>query len=452
MSLKQKFIIVIFAFMVLICGLFIAYFTALYTKALIIERNTVSDFSGLAEEIIRLNVSDINFPDAANQKLDSLSEKFPYIVNMNVSEKENSLIRADSDIYVSNNKNSLFISAGIDREPFPGKIIANTFKFSILIFILSMLVISWVAYMMISGFILRPLERLRDRLESISREDYGKTIEVFKGQDEISSFINVFNKMTTELKNLKSINQNKLEDLHNEVDKKERQMIIAQRLAATGQLAAGIAHEINNPLGGMINAVVRLRKQQDLSSKEIEYLDMVHSGLQKIRDTVRKILRFEFSQSKTSAVPVNINEALERSLAFIEHKIKEKQIDVETKFKSSDAKITGDMSDLQQAFLNLLINAVDAVSEGGKIEISTEEGNGFVIAKIKDNGCGIDDVELPKIFDLFYTSKISGRGIGLGLSITHNIIRNHNGMIDVRSKKDYGTEFVIKFPSAGDNA
>ncbi|MCK9554614.1 ATP-binding protein [bacterium] len=452
MSLKQKFIIVIFAFMVLICGLFIAYFTALYTKALIIERNTVSDFSGLAEEIIRLNVSDINLPDAANQKLASLSEKFPYIVNVNVSEKENSLIRPGSDIYVSNNKNSLFISAGIDREPFTGKIIANTFNFSILIFILSMLVISWAAYMMISGFILRPLERLRERLESISREDYGKTIEIFKGQDEISSFINVFNKMTTELQNLKDINQNKLESLHNEVDKKERQMIIAQRLAATGQLAAGIAHEINNPLGGMINAVAQLRKQQDLSSKEIEYLDMVYSGLQKIRDTVRKILRFEFSQSKTSAAPVNINEALERSLAFIEHKIEEKQVEVKTKFKISGAKITGDMSDLQQAFLNLLLNAVDAVSEGGKIEISTETENGFVIVKIKDNGCGIDDVELPKIFDLFYTSKISGRGIGLGLSITHNIIRNHNGMIDVRSKKDYGTEFVIKFPSAGDNA
>ncbi|MBN2189934.1 MAG: HAMP domain-containing protein [Candidatus Aureabacteria bacterium] len=451
MSLKQKFIIVIFAFMVLICGLFIAYFTALYTKALIIERNTVSDFSGLAEETVRLSVSDVTLPDAAGRKLDSLSEKFPYIVNITVSGKEDAQVKAGSDIYVPNNKNSLFVSADINREPFTGKIIANTFKFSILIFILSMIVISWVAYMMISGFILRPLERLRERLENMSRENYGKTIEVFKGQDEISSFINVFNKMTVELQNLKNINQDRLESLHNEVDRKERQMIIAQRLAATGQLAAGIAHEINNPLGGMINAVAQLRKQQDLSSKEAEYLDMVYSGLQRIRDTIRKILRFEFSQSKTSAVPVDINEVMEKSLAFIEHKIEEKKVDVKTKYKVPIAKITGDMSDLQQAFLNFLINAVDAVDDGGKIEISTGTENGFVVVKIKDNGCGIDDVELPKIFDLFYTSKISGRGVGLGLSITHNIIRNHNGMIDVRSRKGSGTEFVIKFPPAGDS-
>ncbi|MDD5645179.1 MAG: ATP-binding protein [bacterium] len=452
MSLKQKFIIVVFAFMALICGLFIAYFTVLYTKALIVERKIIADFGGLAEEVIKSSISDANLPDDAEQKLAVLSEKFPYIANIRIYGEKHKQAVPRGDIYVANDKNSIFVSADINRELFADKIIANTFKFSMLVFVLIMIVTAWIAYMMISGFVLIPLARLRERLENISKENYGKTVETFRGKDEISSFIDVFNKMTTELRHLKEINQSKLENLHSEVGKKERQMIIAQRLAATGQLAAGIAHEINNPLGGMMNAVHQLRKQRDFSPREAEYLDMIYDGLQKIRDTIRRILRFGFSQSKTISAPVNISEALCKAMAFIEHRIEEKHIDVKTKFAVEEIKVMGDMSDLQQAFLNLLINAVDAVGGGGSIEVKTEIDRGFAVVKIRDNGCGIDNVELPRIFDLFYTSKISGRGVGLGLSITHNIVRNHNGMIDVKSEKGAGAEFTVKIPVIGDGA
>ena len=448
MSLRQKFIIAIFFFMVLVSGLFFVFFTALYSKALILQENNVSGFGYLITEMIESKLAGVKSSEEAEDVLKGLSDKISYLVDVRVA-KENSGIKGRShDIYIDKYEDGFFVYADIDRTKLPGQIIFNTLEITVLIIVLSILILVWLVYVMVSRFMLRPLEKLEEGVERISRENYSRPVPSYEGKDEISVLITAFNKMMKELREFKTRAEDKLTTMQKEVKQKERQMIIAQRLASAGQLAAGIAHEINNPLGGMLNAAFQLSKQKDLKKKDKEYVELIVEGLQRIRETVRKILRVRFSQHRTEAIPIDVNEAVCKSIAFIQHKLNEKEVKLFKDLDKTGKKITGDFSDIQQAFLNILINAVDAVDKVGKINITTKADDRFVTVEITDNGCGIDNNEMPRIFDLFYSSKISGKGVGLGLSITHNIIRSHNGMIDVTSEKGKGSTFKIKLPIA----
>ncbi|MBD3347156.1 MAG: hypothetical protein GF401_19045 [Chitinivibrionales bacterium] len=266
-------------------------------------------------------------------------------------------------------------------------------------------------------------------------------------------------------------------EMYARLQKTQAHLVQSEKLAGIGQLAAGIAHEINNPVGFVTNnsstlagyvkkmkSVLELyRKQQaspEIRSRERELkIDMVLDdidelmkenidGLNKITEIVRAIRNFAGNVEQKVHTLADINEGLKSACVMARNEIKY-HADIETDFGNIPP-VECAIGELNQVFLNLLVNAAQSIREQegvarGKIRISTRLKNNFVYIEITDNGPGIGDMILPKIFDPFFTTKPAGSGTGLGLSISYDIIVNkHNGEIDIKTAPGEGTTFILK--------
>jgi signal transduction histidine kinase len=227
----------------------------------------------------------------------------------------------------------------------------------------------------------------------------------------------------------------------------EKNLTIAQRLAATGKLASGIAHEVNNPLAGMLNATRRLKEGMPTPEKHDEYCDLVIEGLQRIQETVKKIL--QFTPHKVAPQPVALETVLRRAIALASHRIERERVAVEVDLPS-DARVFGDPFELQQVFLNIFLNSLDAIAEAerekGAIVVRGSIAGTEIRLDVADNGCGMSEDLVTQAFDLFTTTKPVGEGTGLGLSIAHNVIENHGGRIEIASTPGTGTTVSIALP------
>jgi signal transduction histidine kinase len=226
----------------------------------------------------------------------------------------------------------------------------------------------------------------------------------------------------------------------------EKRLFAAQRLSTTGTLAAGIAHEINNPLGGMINAARTIRGGSMTEEKRREYLELIIEGLERIRTIVQKVLQFR--PKALEPQPVGVKDTIDKSIAFMEHRAKHKGVEVKNELPDGLPQVHGDPMELQQAFLNVLMNAVDAcISNEGQVRVTHAVEGATITVSVADNGCGMDERELAQCMDLFYTTKDVGEGTGLGLAVAQNIIHNHGGKIEIVSTKGKGTTVSIKLPA-----
>ena len=226
--------------------------------------------------------------------------------------------------------------------------------------------------------------------------------------------------------------------------KLEYQVFQSEKLAALGQLSAGMAHEINNPLF-VISGRVEMLKNEKLSQKVKDSLALIDSQADRIRKLVDRILKFS-RKSAAPLEPININEAIELVLPLIHYnKLPAAKIEIEKSFEKNMPPIKGDLHQLQEVFLNLLINAYQSMPGGGVIKIITSNfKNLYAQIQIIDTGTGIPDPHLKDIFMPFFSTKKDGTG--LGLSICHNIIKNHNGSIELESQVNKGSTFTIKLP------
>jgi signal transduction histidine kinase len=225
----------------------------------------------------------------------------------------------------------------------------------------------------------------------------------------------------------------------------ERRLFAAQRLSATGTLAAGIAHEINNPLGGMINAARVLREGKLDPAKQAEYLELILDGLERVRAIVQKILQFR--PRALEPRPVQLHEAVEKAIAFMEHRARAKEVTLRNELPVDLPLVNGDPLELQQAFLNILMNAADACVVGeGMVTVYGRSTGDAVSVSIADNGCGMEPDELARCTDLFFTTKDVGEGTGLGLAVAHNIVANHGGRLEISSERGRGTTVTLSFP------
>ena len=231
----------------------------------------------------------------------------------------------------------------------------------------------------------------------------------------------------------------------NQVSSTERKLFAAQRLSTTGTLAAGIAHEINNPLGGMINAARAIRDGGLDDAKRDEYLELVTDGLDRVRVIVQKILQFRPRPFEPQ--PVRLREAVEKAAAFVDHRARAKDVAIINELPESLPLVDGDPLELQQAFLNVLMNAVDAcVMSEGKITITSRVENNAVAVKVTDNGCGMDEDERARCMDPFFSTKDVGEGTGLGLAVAHNIVTNHGGKMELETLRGEGTTVTFTYP------
>ncbi|MBE0665000.1 MAG: hypothetical protein IH584_04190, partial [Candidatus Aminicenantes bacterium] len=223
----------------------------------------------------------------------------------------------------------------------------------------------------------------------------------------------------------------------------QNQLITSEKLASLGLLSAGIAHEINTPLTG-ISSYCQFLLDNPNGAENLELIGKMQDQVLRVNKIIRTLLDFS-RQKGQQPLPINLNKVIDESLALVEHKLKIKKITFkkETEFQNS---IHGFSSRLQQLFINLFINAIDAIDDEGWISISGEESAEEITIRFKDNGRGIRDKNLEKIFDPFFTTKEIGMGTGLGLAIVYNIVKEHYGNIQVNSKVDRGTTFSITFP------
>ncbi len=224
----------------------------------------------------------------------------------------------------------------------------------------------------------------------------------------------------------------------------EYQAFQSEKLAALGQLSAGIAHEINNPIF-VISGRLEILKEEKLSARVNESLNLINIQADRIRKLVEGILKF--SRKTTPAFEaIDINETIASVLPLVRYNnLPTLKIEIENKFEKSMPPINGDSQQLQEVFLNLLINAYQSMPNGGRIRINTSNVRDlYAEIQINDTGIGIPENHLKNIFMPFFSTK--KEGTGLGLSICHNIIKNHNGSIELTSQVDKGSTFTIKLP------
>jgi PAS domain S-box-containing protein len=228
----------------------------------------------------------------------------------------------------------------------------------------------------------------------------------------------------------------------------ERATRQAERLAAVGQLAAGIAHEVNNPVG-IISSRIELMlieaEENGLPQTVIDDLRVLHRHAMRVTDIAAKLLTFA---RETPAVrqPVDLNAAVIDALALVEKQLERTGVHVECRLAPSLPPVLGHANALQQIALNLLTNAGQALGDHGTIRVVTTAGEDRVTLEITDDGPGIPPAVLAHVFDPFFTTKSSGTG--LGLSVTYGIVQDHGGAIDVRSEPGHGATFTVTLPVA----
>ncbi len=228
--------------------------------------------------------------------------------------------------------------------------------------------------------------------------------------------------------------------------KMELQLIQAERLAAVGELAAGVAHEVNNPLGGLQNFVKMMKKEPENILQNQEFLDLMSEGLKRIEVIVKQLMAFSRPYS-THMSNHSLNEIVENSLRFVGHRIKECGIRLEKELFLGLPEIYGDADNISQVIINIIVNALDSMPEGGALTIKTgycDFHPSSIQVAIADTGSGIPEEILNKIFNPFFTTKEMGSG--LGLAISKRIVDNHNGSIIVKSNPGEGTTFYVCFP------
>ncbi len=232
--------------------------------------------------------------------------------------------------------------------------------------------------------------------------------------------------------------------------KLEQQIRNSEKLASVGKLAAGVAHEVNNPLGGILNCVYNLRKGLLSPARQEEYLLSMEDGLRRVQKIVRQLLEFS-QQHEPELRATNLNAVIDRVLVLTNHAFVANQIRLERQLSADLPILLVDPHMIEQVLMNLILNAVQAIKGGGVITIRTKVQDDQCIVEVEDTGCGIPQSVMAKIFDPFFTTKGQGEGTGLGLSVSLGIVEKHGGQILVSSEVGKGSLFTVCLPLSKDH-
>ena len=272
----------------------------------------------------------------------------------------------------------------------------------------------------------RPLTGLATATRRVARGDWSVRLPV-EGYAEMQSLAETFNRMVETLKET------------------QEQLVQKEKLASVGQLAAGVAHEINNPLGSVLLYADILRKETpEDDAQQQEDLEMIIREATRCKTIVNDLLNFS-RQNEVMAQETDLNELLEELAAEVSRQDLYEQVKIMSELDPSLPSIQADPLQLRQVFVNLMNNAAEAMPEGGKLTLRTRQGpsTGFVTVEVEDTGVGIAEENMKRIFTPFFTTKPIGKGTGLGLAIIYGIVKMHRGQIGVQSEAGKGTKFTI---------
>ena len=225
----------------------------------------------------------------------------------------------------------------------------------------------------------------------------------------------------------------------------QEQLLQSEKLAAMGRLTSQIAHELNNPLYGIMNTLELLKTEIPADNKRRKILEMALSEIMRLSDLLRKMLSFS-KPDQEERHPVDINPVIDEILLLHEKQLKENDINIAATYAKELGLIKASKNQLRQVFLNMVANARDAMPNGGTLSVATSGDNDNVFVEITDTGTGIREEHLDKIFDSFFTTKGEVKGVGLGLSVCYGFIEDHGGDIEVKSQVGEGTTFTISLP------
>lgn len=321
---------------------------------------------------------------------------------------------------------------GISLEKVEHEILGTVI--SIVLLTIVLLLAGFAIIVFLSRRFISPITQLANTMER-ARGDYLDLKVDVKGHDELAVLGDRFNSM---IERIRQANE--------ELKKTHEKLVQSEKLASIGVLAAGVAHEINNPLGGIFNCLRMLKQNGGDPELREKYLDLVREGMDRIESTVSKLLWMS-RKAEHAPVETNIRSAVERVHAFVKYKIGKGGITFRNQVPE-DLDCIFDVHDLQQLLLNLFINAIHAMDSGGVLTVKASRDNEAVAIEVVDTGCGIPPEHVGRVFDPFFTTKPTGEGTGLGLWLTYEIVRNYDGDIAVESAVGTGSRFIMHFPAS----
>jgi two-component system, NtrC family, sensor kinase len=319
------------------------------------------------------------------------------------------------------------------------------------------LLISVLTGVFITFLVNQPLRKISEGMEELSNGNLDYKIDI-KSKNELGHVANEFNQMSAKLntayKEIKEWSETlnkKVEEKNEELKKIYEQISQIEKLASLGKLSAIVAHELNNPLEGILTyskLVSKKLSRQDEAGRYsdlIGYLELIADESARCGKIVKDLLLFSH-KGKSNFSHNEIALILNRSLALINHHLEVNKIGLIKDYKSVDISIACDAEKIEQAFIAVLINAIEAMNEGQELKVTLEAKNEMAIIRIIDQGKGISEKDLPYIFEPFYSTKSDNKGTGLGLPVAYGIIKQHQGQIAVENTSSEGTIFKISLP------
>ena len=325
---------------------------------------------------------------------------------------------------------------------------------------LFVLVISVFLCIILYKLVSKPVALLEAGMKRIAKGDLNAPIDI-NTRDEMGLLARTFNSMTQDLKRYRLNMENWTHSLEDEVKRKtqeilktQEELVNTEKLASLGRMAAGIAHELNSPLTGIVTFAHLLKgRLPAANTEEHEDLQVVIDQAERCSKIIKGLLGFSRGAG-FEMVEINLNSLVEAVIAMISHQTRFYNIKFDLRLAAGLPPVLADPNQIQQVFLNMLMNASDAMNQKGAITIATrylpaEDGRQIVETEFTDTGPGMVEPDVGKIFEPFYTTKPVGKGTGLGLSVSYGIIKKHGGDILVKSEPGRGATFLIRLPSGG---
>jgi two-component system NtrC family sensor kinase len=348
----------------------------------------------------------------------------------------------------------------VPLKEFDSAVEKSSFEFYILAIAATLLLASFLM-LFTRREIKKPLHKLIQASIAVASGDKNMRLEVKSNQlDDMRMVSSAFNEMldnlqaaTTELENWSQQLEYKIQKKSEELGTAQSELMHIERLASLGKLSSSVAHEINNPLSGILvytKLVYKLLSNPDLTNEKkevmLKHLKMIESETKRCGDIVKGLLDFT-KKDQEGFEPVHLHEILLETNDLMAHQIKIASINLLTDFSAKSDLVYCSPNQIKQACVAMLVNAREAVTENGEILVKTSNPDRDTIKfEICDNGIGIPTEALPHIFEPFFSTKQEARGIGLGLPIVHGIILSHNGKIQVKSEPGRGTTFSVFLP------